>query len=283
MYGTPPAAFVEYEDSRGGGAVLPPWFTTYRAWLGALLLAGWPHLAYMTSRMTDGSDDPWGLVALATALVFLPWKKLGETVPVHFAWFFSACLLPLLCIASFFWLDAPLLRAAAWVLALSALLLRAGSPPAVAGLLLMSLPLMASLDFYAGYPLRWLVSHSNAILLNLIGLGVEAKGVVLQWGEKEVIVDAPCSGLRMLWFGGYLTFTVGALYRLTWRRMCFLAVFGLVLVVLANGGRSFLLFFPESEMIQMPEWVHGGLGLVIFALVAAILAQAAQRLGGVRI
>jgi exosortase/archaeosortase family protein len=260
-----------------------PWLTTYTTWLGALLIAGWAHLMYISSRMTDGSDDPWGLVALVTALVFLPWKKAGETVPTCFAWCFSGSILPLLFVASVFWLDAPLLRAAAWVLALSVLLLRAGSPPAVAGLLLMSLPLMASLDFYLGYPLRCLVSHSNAFLLNLIGLGVEAQGVVLQWGEKEVVVDAPCSGLRMLWFGGYLTFTVGALYRLHWGPMCFLAALGLVLVIIANGGRSFLLFFPESGMIHMPEWVHGGLGLVIFAVVVAILAQAAQRLGGGRV
>jgi hypothetical protein len=71
-----------------------PWLTTYATWLGALLIAGWSHLMYISSRMTDGSDDPWGLVALVTALVFLPWKKAGETVPTCFAWCFSGCHSP---------------------------------------------------------------------------------------------------------------------------------------------------------------------------------------------
>ena len=35
------------------------------------MLALWPHWIYMARRLVDGSDEPWGLLALATVLVLL--------------------------------------------------------------------------------------------------------------------------------------------------------------------------------------------------------------------
>ncbi len=259
----------------------PPWFHTGAAWLAALLLAGWPHLEYIAVRAVDGSDDPWGLLALITAFIFIPWEVVSKPVPSALRWGMTLIVLPLLVVAPYWYFDHALLRAACWVVAVGGLLTRVGAPPAVAGLLLMSLPVMASLDFYAGYPLRWLVSHSNALLLSTMGLTVEAKGVVLHWGDREVIVDAPCSGLRMLWFGGYLTFFTGALYRLRWGAMLLLAAFGFILVVVGNGLRSLVLFFPESGisgMVHFPDWAHAVVGLVIFAAIALGLIQIAGKL-----
>ncbi|MGZ8270505.1 MAG: hypothetical protein ACXW1T_04930, partial [Methylophilus sp.] len=46
--------------------------------LASTILAAWPHWLWMVRRSTDGSDDPWGIVALLTlvALVYLDKEKL---------------------------------------------------------------------------------------------------------------------------------------------------------------------------------------------------------------
>lgn len=255
----------------------PPWFHTGAAWLAGLLVAGWPHLQYIAARAVDGSDDPWGLLAFITALLFIPSTVFSEPLSSPFRRVMVILVLPLLVILPAWVVDSALLRSGGWVLAVGCLLIRSGAPPAVAGLLLMSLPVMASLDFYAGYPLRWLVSHSNALLLGILGLPVEASGVVLNWDGREVIVDAPCSGLRMLWFGGYLTLVAGALYRLRWAAMLILGLCGLMLVLVGNGLRSFILFFPESGIVHFPGAAHAGIGLVIFAGIALALIQIAGK------
>jgi hypothetical protein len=41
---------------------------TAAAPLALLLAALWPHLAWIARRLTDGSDEPWGILALATVL-----------------------------------------------------------------------------------------------------------------------------------------------------------------------------------------------------------------------
>jgi len=38
----------------------------------ALALAGWPVARWYVARVSDGSDEPWGLAALAVAMVFAP-------------------------------------------------------------------------------------------------------------------------------------------------------------------------------------------------------------------
>ena len=37
-------------------------------------IAFWPVWRWYGERITDGSDEPWGIVALVTAIVFLVWR-----------------------------------------------------------------------------------------------------------------------------------------------------------------------------------------------------------------
>ena len=39
--------------------------------LGLLLLALWPHGAWMARRLTDGSDEPWGVLAIVAVLALV--------------------------------------------------------------------------------------------------------------------------------------------------------------------------------------------------------------------
>jgi len=45
-----------------------------------LLLAFWPVWHWYAKRMIDGSDAPWGLLALATAIGYLAWTETSKTV-----------------------------------------------------------------------------------------------------------------------------------------------------------------------------------------------------------
>jgi hypothetical protein len=49
--------------------------------LAALLAALWPHWIYMTRRTFDGSDEPWGVLALVTVFVLLTRERRGLAVP----------------------------------------------------------------------------------------------------------------------------------------------------------------------------------------------------------
>ena len=88
-------------------------------------------------------------------------------------------------------------------------------PPGVAtapvlGLSLLSLPLLASLQFYAGYPLRVVTAEASRWLL-AAGFSAQRSGASLLVNGQLVIVDAPCSGVQMLWLG-YFTACVVALH-----------------------------------------------------------------------
>ena len=116
---------------------------------GACLLRVAPWFA---ARLHDGNDEPLGIVPLAAALCFF-WRErrtLPEITAVRLALVFTGTaavfVLPL----------PPMLRALA---ALGVLTVAAQvRQPAIIGLLSLSLPVMASLQFYAGYPLRWLTA-----------------------------------------------------------------------------------------------------------------------------
>ena len=49
--------------------------------LALLLLALWPHWRWMAARMVDGSDEPWGAVALVTALVLVARERHALRAP----------------------------------------------------------------------------------------------------------------------------------------------------------------------------------------------------------
>ena len=80
---------------------------------------------------------------------------------------------------------------------------RHGTPfrPWTLGLALLGLPMAASLQFYLGYPMRVASGAVALVLLRLSGIPVVREGVYLRWGGELVMIDAPCSGIRMLWAG----------------------------------------------------------------------------------
>jgi hypothetical protein len=174
------------------------------ALLSVLLLALWPHLAWIARRLTDGSDEPWGALALATVLVLLLRDRAALTAPSPRMLGISA-LLALCATAALWWL--PALLAAAIAMLTLAVFITAALPARPAApmvtLLLLSLPLIASLQFYLGFPLRVATAQAAAPLLALFGISAAPAGASLVFGATTVLIDAPCAGIGMLWVGSY--------------------------------------------------------------------------------
>jgi len=240
------------------------------AWLlGALAIALWPHWAYVARRMVDGSDEPWGVLALATValLVFRDRTQIAE--PPRGALVASVALALLAAVAS---LTLPDLAAAAVaMLALGVALIHALRRPAAAliALLLLSLPIIASLQFYLGFPLRVVTAWGAAHLLALFGLDVSSAGAALQWNGTTVLIDAPCAGIGMLWVGSYTAAVLSYLNRATASRTLLNASGAALLVLVANIVRNTALFFPEARIVHWPAVSHDLIGLLAFATAVA--------------
>lgn len=240
----------------------------------AVLLAGWPVLRWYVLRLNDGSDEPYGLAALAAALFFAPWRGWREPLPPrrHAQ---LALLLLVYCAAYPF--APPLVRALLFVALLGLAAAPRGHALAWSTLLALSLPLVATLQFYAGYPLRVLTAHLCTPLLALGGLTVRASGTTLAWAGERVIVDTPCSGLRMLWTGLLLAAVLACHQRLPARAAFQLFRRAAALVFVANVLRATVLFCLETNLWPNPAWAHETTGLLLFALAAAALLALSER------
>ena len=235
--------------------------------LGGLGLALWPHWVYMSRRLVDGSDEPWGILALATVFVLLVRDRTELAVPTRSALVASAVLAVLAAAASLALPD--LASAAIAMLALALFLVHAlpGRPatPLVA-LLLLALPVIASLQFYLGFPLRLFTAHATTLVLAAAGVDASAAGASILHQGTTVLVDAPCAGIGMLWVGSYTAALLSYLARADGGRTAINAVAAALLVLSANIARNTALFFPEAGLVHWPAWSHEAIGLAALAL-----------------
>src|SRR5436305_2213125 len=106
--------------------------------------AFWPVWIWGARRIGGEPDAAWGLVALATAILFA-WRRPGKLVPS-----LPCVVAPLVALYGLsFWFCTPMFRAAIAVAALGITLART---PGVIGLAVIALPVAASLQFVAGFP-----------------------------------------------------------------------------------------------------------------------------------
>lgn len=236
--------------------------TWARVMLFGLILATWPVWRWYALRTMDGSDEPWGLLALAT-LIALAFRS-GIRLPnddKRFVWpaiVLAIYLLTFRCLS-------PFPRAVVAAAAFGVLFFSGRNLVAHAGLLALSLPMIATAQFYLGYPLRLLAAEATVATLRAFHFEVTREGSLLHWRGETIMVDAPCSGVRMLWVGLYLAGSVAVWARLDNLRAMILFATAVVLVIGANVVRSTMLFFKESGVIPVPEWVHVGIGALTFA------------------
>ncbi|HVR48400.1 MAG TPA: exosortase Q [Pseudorhodoferax sp.] len=249
------------------------------AWIALQALALLPAWAWMARRLADGADDPLGLLALAALATLAGLHRKALRASPALGWLAGATALTL---AATLLRGAlpPLLASLLAVLALAAALL-AFLPRQVAAtpvllLAVLALPLLSSLQFYAGYPLRVLTATASQGLLAPFFTVLREGGALLVDG-RLVIVDAPCSGVQMAWLG-YFTAGATALWAGLADRTVLARLPCVGLTVLAgNVLRNTLLVAAEGAGRPLPAWGHEALGLVVLGAVCAAVAWQVQR------
>jgi exosortase len=237
-------------------------------------LCFWPVWRWYAQRLDDGSDEPWAIVALLAAAL-LTWPRQGFRLDPRDVLLRGATVLTLVyAVTALF--APPLVRAVVAMAALACSWVSVTSSrerwPAIAGLMLLSVPVIASLQFYAGYPLRVVTATGATELLNLFGLDVARTGTSMSVDGRTVLVDAPCSGVRMLWTGALLCCVLAAQRRaIGWGAMCLSLVAVLPLVLVSNSVRAALLFLVETRPAPVPAVIHSSVGVVTFLLAAGLI------------
>ncbi len=246
--------------------------------------AAWPVWGWYVSRVTDGSDEPWGILAVVTLAGIVLWKELRERRGEE-SYDLRAAGVFVLVYAISWSFAMPLVRGAlamsVMALVLSRLYFGRRAHMGIWGLSMLSLPLMASLQYYLGYPLRVVAAWLAASLIRLGGYAVVRDGAGFLAGGTTVMVDAPCSGIRMLWAGGYLVCVLAVLWRLSAWRTVMAGMCAIVIIIGANVVRAAALFYVETRG-AFPEWLHAGTGLVVFAGTAVVIVSAVQQIGRVK-
>ena len=254
---------------------------SYPLLMAALCAALWPVWGWFAAGSLDASNDYTGLLAAANAVVML-WRA-PAAPPVTQPLALPAALLALYAAATAAGVapgTASPLAALALASLASAWRLGRRMDAALLALCVLALPLAASLQFYCGYPLRVVAGELSAALLRMSGIGVVREGAMLAWDGQLIAIDAPCSGVKMLWAGLYLACALAASYRLpAWRTLAALLLAG-VAVVAANGLRAAALFHTETGLVVLPPWAHQGSGVVCFIAAALGIFMGVRALQG---
>ena len=253
-----------------------PIVVTAPAWLAVHALALWPHGAWAARRIADGSDDPLGVAALAVLLLWLWLARESLRATPRLAWLGAAGALTVAATASLF-AAPPLAAALLAALAISAHVvawLPDRSPrAALAGLTLLALPLIASLQFYAGYPLRVFTAQFSAWLLQAASVAAERSGTAMTVNAQLIVVDAPCSGVQMAWLAYFAACSVALLTRR--RDGAFLRRLPLVglLVLAGNVLRNTMLVALEARPESLAPWAHEAIGIVWLVIVVGLAVR----------
>jgi exosortase/archaeosortase family protein len=242
-------------------------------WLALHAAALWPQGLWAARRLADGSDDPLGLAAIAALALWLARAAPVLRVAPQLGWLTAAAALTTAATAA--WIFAPPLPAAMLAALALAAHLFAWLPDRVpraslAGLALLALPLVGSLQFYVGYPLRVFTAEFSAWLLQAAGIGAERSGAAMRVHGQLVIVDAPCSGVQMAWLAYFAACAVAAFTRL--RDGAFVRRLPLVglLVLTGNVLRNSLLVALEARPQGLaPAW-HEAVGIALLAVVIGL-------------
>lgn len=243
------------------------------------LLAFWEVWWWYVTRAIYSWDQPWGVLALVAALVFVFASR--KPLPQEDRSLLLPASLIVLYIATY-QIFPPLARAAIafTAVAVTTSSLRFGKSfhPGLLGLFYLSLPALPSLQFFGGYPLRVVVAQLTAPILRLGGFAVIPEGTCLNWAGQLIWIDAPCSGIKMLWVGLFLTFVLACFYSLPVLKTLLLVPLSFLIIIGANVFRAIALFYIEAGVLQVPSWGHEYAGLIAFLLEALGIVSIVFRL-----
>jgi len=268
----------------GGRARDPLAVSASAAWFAAVVVALWPAWAWSVARFRDGSDEPWGLVAILALAALVVRERATLAPEPRPAWLLAAAALVLAAVASAAVLP-PLARGVLASFAVVAMLAALRTDrrlllPQLA-LALLSLPILSSLQFYLGYPLRVVTAEASAWLLTAAGFEAARTGSALTVDGSLVIVDAPCAGIHMAWAAWFTASVAGAWLRVA--PAAFVSQMSRVggVVIGVNVLRNTVLVALESRPAGLGDTWHEATGLLAFALVCLATIKLMSR-GAIR-
>lgn len=244
----------------------------------------WPVTIWYVERILDKSDEPLGVLSLIAfiAIVLSRRGPSGQHAEHKIPLSSIVCLLAYLVT----WPFAPKLLSAIFAVVTIGCLIdsHGGKLKMDVGswlLLLFSLPIVSSLNFYSGYPLRLLVGKIAAPLISMVGFPTVADGTTLVWSEHLVQIDAPCSGIKMLWFALFIGAVLSSVLELNFFRGAIVLGASVLGALLGNVLRITSLFFVEAEILKvdpsLDQFVHQAVGAVSFAISAGLTILVAMR------
>ena len=242
------------------------------------IVAFWSVWRWYFLRLSTSNDEFYGILALI-AIAVLSFKFRSKDLSISN---FDLIIASIVIYTISFPFLPPLLRA---VIAVTSLTFTISGWQfgkrfhfGIWSLFLLSLPIVASMQFYLGFPLRVVVGEATAFLLKLNGLVVFREGVCLHFGEQLIWIDAPCSGVKMLWAGFFLTGLLTTIYefRLIKSFLAFVCAFGIILI--GNIFRATGLFYLEAGIVKLPNFAHEAIGVSAFILTCAGIVFALLKL-----
>ena len=243
--------------------------------LAALVTAAtWDAWRWYLARVAAAPEETAALALTVTFLGVRGAARIARPTPPRPLPLVSVAILLAAYAASHVFLP-PIVRAA---LAISATLycfhlaaFRERPPIAFWGLVALALPVLPSLQFTLGYPMRVVSAALTVGLLQTHGLTVARQGTFLVWRDEMVQFDAPCSGVNMLWAGLLLTLMGCVLLRLGALKVLVALALSVALAIACNVLRAASLFYVETGLIpDAPGWWHEGIGIAAFMLSAAV-------------
>lgn len=148
-------------------------------------------------------------------------------------------------------------------------------PPLI--LIFTALPWTLSMEQGVIQALSRLVTVATTAGLNLVGIAAQSRGNVIELATGALGVEDACSGVRSV--AGTLMSAVffGEYFRLRWGNRGILLVLGLIVAVILNMVRSFILgWIGATQGIEAIHTWHDQAGLVILFIAFAILWKLAS-------
>lgn len=249
--------------------------------LSLQIVAFWHVWRWMAARAAASGEPVWEVVPLVAVLLF-SWFSKPKQEPGGIPLIPAALFL--VAYAASFAVAPPMIRAVLAMASITFVLSRWRFDrvfhSGIFVLLLLALPLTESLNFFLGYPMRAVVGEAVASLLNLQGLDVFREGVSLHFGEKLIWIDAPCSGVKMLWFGTLLAASLSCYVDLGSIRLAAVLALTFAAIMLGNILRASGLFYIEGGLVDAPDWMHSAVGVVAFLLTSLMIVCIVRTLAG---
>jgi exosortase/archaeosortase family protein len=249
--------------------------------LALSIAAFWPVARWYFLRGTQSPEELSGLSAILVAIFFVAGRRNRMDPDFIDRGFYVHAIALLLCYAlSYHWVP-PIIRAAIAMTALariiSSLFLKRKFHAGLWILLELSLPVVPTLQFYLGYPLRSAAALFALPLIRMTGIAVLREGACFNFGGQLIWIDAPCSGIQMLWAGLLLGAGCSCFKNLSVSRMALVLSATSIMAVVANSIRAAALFFIEAHIVIAPAWFHEGIGILMFMLLGLFIVWVVNR------